>query len=302
MATIAIGGASGLIGTALTAYLRGRGDTVLRLVRGPAVQPDEVGWNPEQEELHHEPCGEVDVFVNLAGANVARHWTVRRKQLILSSRVRSTRTLARAAATLGPHVALVNASGVGYYGDRGREPLTEHSRPGSDWLADVVQQWEQATSEAARAGNRVALARTGLVLSRTGGALGPLMPLLKLGLGAPLGPGSQIWPWIGLVDEVRALTWLIDHPIEGPVNLASPATSTNREVIRAVAHAMGRPVLPIGAPVWLMRLVVGQFAERIVDSQNQVPQVLLESGFAFEQQTVDEVASWLADREDSKVS
>lgn len=302
MATIAIGGASGLIGTALTDHLRERGDTVLRLVRGPAVQPDEVGWNPEQEELHLAPCGEVDVFVNLAGATVARHWTARRRQLILSSRVKSTRTLARAAAQLGPRVALINASAVGYYGDRGREPLTEDSAPGSDWLADVVQQWEQATNEASAAGNRVALARTGLVLARSGGALGPLLPLLKLGLAAPLGPGSQIWPWISLVDEVRAFSWLIDQPIVGPVNLASPATSSNAELIRAVARAMGRPCLPIGVPVWVMRLVVGEFAERIVDSQNQLPQVLRESGFRFEHQTLDEVAGWLADREDHNVN
>ena len=128
MATIAVGGASGLIGTALVRHLRDRGDTVLRLVRGAAVQPDEVGWNPAKDEIHLEPCAEVDTLVNLSGAPVSRRWTAWRKRQILLSRVRCTRTLARAATELGPHVALVNASAVGYYGDRGDEVLTESGR------------------------------------------------------------------------------------------------------------------------------------------------------------------------------
>lgn len=298
MATIAVSGASGLIGAALVRHLRDRGDTVLRLVRGAAVQPDEVGWNPAKDEIHLEPCAEVDALVNLSGAPINRHWTAWRKRQILLSRVRSTRTLARAATELGPHVVLVNASAVGYYGDRGRERLTEASAPGADWLADLVQQWEQATSEASTAGNRVALARTGLVMTPNGGALAPLMPLLKLGVASPLGPGNQIWPWISLPDEVRALSWLIDHPIVGPVNLASPATTTNAELIRALAHAMGRTTLPIAVPVWAMRLVVGEFAARAADSQDQVPQVLLDSGFEFEQPTLDELTSWFVAKED----
>lgn len=298
MATIAVGGASGLIGTALVRHLRDRGDTVLRLVRGAAVQPDEVGWNPAKDEVHLEPCAEVDTLVNLSGAPISHRWTAWRKRQILLSRVRCTRTLARAATELGPHVALVSASAVGYYGDRGRERLTESSPPGSDWLADVVQQWEQATSEASEAGNRVALARTGLVVTPSGGALAPLMPLLKLGVASPLGSGNQIWPWISLPDEVRAFTWLIDHPIAGPVNLAAPVTTTNAELIRALAHAMRRTTFPIAVPVWAMRLVVGEFADRAVDSQDQVPQVLLDSGFEFEHRTLDELVAWFVAKED----
>ena len=128
--------------------------------------------------------------------------------------------------------------------------------------------------------------------------LAPLMPLLKLGVASPLGSGNQIWPWISLPDEVRAFTWLIDHPIAGPVNLAAPVTTTNAELIRALAHAMRRTTFPISVPVWAMRLVVGEFAERAVDSQDQVPQVLLDSGFEFEHRTLDELAAWFVAKED----
>lgn len=292
MATIAMSGASGLIGTALVQHLRERGDTVLRLVRQAAVQPDEVGWDPSRGELHLEPCRGVDAIVNLSGASIGRRWTPAYRRELLSSRVDATRTLARAAAELGPHVSLVNASAVGFYGDRGRLPLTEDVGPGTGFLSDLTQQWEAATAEASAAGNRVALARTGLVFANAGGALGPMLPLLKLGVGGPLGPGDQIWPWISLVDEVRAYTWLIDNPIAGPVNLASPATTTHAELVKAVARGINRPAL-LGVPSWALRLALGDFAKDIAASQNLVPKVLLDSGFTFEHETVDQLVAWL---------
>lgn len=297
MATIAISGASGMIGTPLVDHLRERGDTVLRLVRRAAVQPDEVGWDPTKGELNLGPCSEVDAFVNLSGARMMRRWTRSHKQEFLDSRVNATATLARAAVELGPHVVLVNASAVGYYGDRGSEPLTETSDPGTGFIVDLVQQWEAATTAASEAGNRVALARTGLVIAGRGGALGPMMPLLKLGLGGPLGPGDQIWPWISMVDEVRALAWLIDQPIAGPVNLASPATTTHRELIQAVAKIMGRKAW-LGVPRWALRLVLGELADLIVQSQHQVPEVLLGSGFTFRHPTLELLVKWLVAEEE----
>lgn len=292
MATIVVSGASGLIGTALVAQLRDRGDTVLRLVRKAAVQPDEVGWNPQDEELNIAACQSADAIVNLSGAPIARRWSPRYKRLLLNSRVRATRTLARAAAQLGPQVSLINASAVGYYGDRGAEPLTETSSPGDDFLAGLVQQWEAATDEAATSGNRVALARTGLVLATEGGALAPLLPLLRFGLAGPLGPGTQYWPWISLVDEVRALIWLIDQQIDGPVNLTSPAADTHAEVLRAIAKGLGRPAV-LGVPSWALRLALGEATEMVIASQLQRPEVLLESGFVFEHPTLDELVAWL---------
>lgn len=292
MATIVVSGASGLIGTALVSRLRERGDTVLRLVRKAAVQPDEVGWDPQHDELHIAACRETDAIVNLSGAPIAARWSPRYQRLLVNSRVRATRTLARAAAELGPQVALVNASAVGFYGDRGAEPLTEDSGPGSDFLAGLVQQWEAATDEAAANGNRVALARTGLVIAPAGGALGPLLPLLKLGLGGPLGPGTQYWPWISLNDEVRALIWLIDHQISGPVNLSSPAANTHAEVVRAIAKALGRPAV-LGVPSWTLKAALGELAEVLVASQLQRPEVLLAAGFVFEQPGLADLVAWL---------
>lgn len=292
MATIAISGASGLIGTALVSLLRERGDTVLRLVRKAAVQPDEVGWDPTKGEIHLDACDQVTAIVNLSGASLGRRWTQTYRAKLVESRVASTRTLARAAAELGPQVTLVNASAVGFYGDQGRTPLTEASPAGDDFLADLVAQWERATTAASEAGNRVVLARTGLVIAPAGGALGPMLPLLRAGLGGPLGPGDQIWPWISLRDEVRAFTWLIDHPIAGPVNLAAPATNTHAELVQAVAAGLGRRAR-LGVPGWALRLGLGGLAEAIMASQNQVPEVLLGAGFQFEQPTLVELVSWL---------
>lgn len=292
MATIAIGGASGLIGTALTTRLRARGDTVLRLVRKAAVHPDECGWDPARGEINLTACARVDAIVNLSGAPIGRRWTPAYRRELLSSRVDSTRTLARAAAELGPQVALISGSAVGFYGDRGTEPLTESSAPGNDFLADLVVQWEDATRPASEAGNRVALARTGLVMSPEGGALGPMWPLLKRGLAGPLGPGDQIWPWISLVDEVRALIWLIDEQIAGPVNLAAPASDTHAEIVRAIASGMGRGA-PLAVPTGVLRLALGGLADSITASQHQQPTVLLDSGFTFEHATLDKLVDWL---------
>lgn len=296
MTTIAISGASGLVGTALVEHLRSRGDTVVRLVRHCAVQPDELGWNPEQAELNLASLTGVDAIVNLNGAPISRRWTPTYRREIVQSRLRPTRTLARAAVELGSHVALVNASAVGIYGDRGRERLTETSNPGKGFVPGLVLDWEAATREASDAGNRVALVRTGLVITRKGGALGALLPLLRMGLAGPIGPGTQIWPWISLVDEVRALAWLVDHEIRGPVNLASSATTTNRDLIEAIAQALGRPAR-LRAPAAALRLALGEFASELLASQDEVPGVLADSGFAFWHPTVEALAAWLATEE-----
>ena len=297
MATIAVSGSSGLIGSALVTLLRDEGHDVLRLVRQAAVELDEVGWDPARGEINLPACSGVDAFVNLSGAPLARRWTDRYREELVSSRLNATRLLARCAVELGPQVTLINASAVGFYGDRGREPLTEDSPPGTGFLADLVQKWEAATDSARDAGSRVVLVRTGLVLSNRGGALGPVMPMLRAGLGGPLGTGEQIWPWISLRDEVRAIAWLIDSEISGPVNLASPATTTNGELIRAIADGLGRPAR-LRVPTAALRLAMGDLATDIVASQNEIPKVLLEGGFTFKQGTLDELVSWLVAEED----
>ncbi|GAA2180531.1 TIGR01777 family oxidoreductase [Brooklawnia cerclae] len=296
MTTIAISGASGLVGTALAEHLRARGDTVIRLMRRCAVQPDEVGWDPGRAELNVSSLEGVDAIVNLSGAPIGRRWTAAYRREIVESRLGPTRTLARAAAELGSQVTLVNASAVGVYGDRGREPLTEDSEPGEGFVPELVLDWEAATRDASDAGNRVALARTGLVITGRGGALGQLMPLVRLGLAGPIGPGTQVWPWISLADEVGALTWLVDNPVAGPVNLSSPATTTNAQLIAAIARAVNRPAR-LRVPTWALRLVLGGFADEMVASQNEIPGVLVASGYTFSHPTVEALTSWLATEE-----
>ncbi|MEO3939047.1 TIGR01777 family oxidoreductase [Dermatophilaceae bacterium Soc4.6] len=293
---VVITGASGLIGSALSAFLDGRGDEVVHLVRRDAQTVGEVSWDPASRHLDPTALDGVDAVVHLSGAGVGDHrWTPTYQQEILRSRVDSTTAVAEAVAARGGSVRLVSGAAVGIYGsDRGDEVLTEHSEPGQGFLADVVRAWEAAAQPAVDAGAAVATIRTGLVMSPTSGAFQPLVRLGRLGLGGPLGSGRQWWPWITLEDEVRAIAHLIDHPeIVGPVNLVGPAPTRQIEISREVGRQVGRPaVLP--APTFALRLVLGGFADDVVGSQRALPEVLLGSGFTFRHATLsDAVASLL---------
>ncbi|WP_168581625.1 TIGR01777 family oxidoreductase [Gephyromycinifex aptenodytis] len=296
MSRIALTGASGLIGTALSSALSARGDEVLHLVRRPARTAAEITWKPGSD-LDPAALADVDAVVHLAGAGVGdKRWTPQYRKLIKSSRVEGTRTIAAALARLQRPVRLVSGSAVGFYGsDRAEEVLTEDSAAGSGFLAEVVQAWEAQTERATRAGHPVALARTGIVLSPQGGAMAKVLPLSKLGLGGPLGSGEQYWPWITLPDEVAALMHLIDNPsITGPVNLVAPAPERQRELMRLLGEALGRPaVLP--APAFALRAALGEFAEDILGSQRVTPPVLLASGFTFTHPDPQSAMRWLAD-------
>ncbi|MEA3218504.1 MAG: uncharacterized protein QOJ19_4660, partial [Acidimicrobiia bacterium] len=197
---VAVTGASGLIGTALSELLRGEGHKVIPVVRHRPVGPDEIGWDPSAGEIDAEGLEGIDAVVHLAGESIASHrWTAEQKQRIERSRVEGTQLLARTLAGLGrPPKVLLSGSAMGIYGDRGDEVLTEASPPADTFLARVCKQWEAATNDAADAGVRVANLRTGLVLSRHGGALAKMLPLFKLGLGGRLGSGRQYWSWISL--------------------------------------------------------------------------------------------------------
>lgn len=292
---VVVTGSSGLIGTALVTGLHSVGHDVVRLVRRRPRASDEVFWDPARDEIDLDGLGRVDGAVHLAGAGVGDHrWTEEYKRTIRDSRVGSARTLVRAllAQDDAPRV-LVSGSAVGFYGSRGDEELTERSPGGRGFLADLVRDWEAATEPAARAGIRVALARTGLVLSPHGGALGRMLPLLRLGVAGPLGSGRQYWPWITLDDEVAALQFLLDGDLSGPVNLAAPNPARNRELTAALGRALHRPTL-LPAPAPALRLVLGEFAEDVLASQRVLPQRLLEAGFRFRHRTVEEAAAWVA--------
>lgn len=297
---VVVSGASGLIGSALVPHLRARGDEVLTLVRREPRRPDEVRWDPTAGEVDVAALAGVEAAVHLSGAGVGDHrWTDAYKKTILSSRVDSTRTLARALAGLNPlPQVMVSGSAIGYYGERGDEVLTERSAPGDGFLSDVVQAWEAAAGDASAAGIRVAYTRTGLVMSPRGGAFGRLLPLVKLGLGGPLGSGRQWWSWITLRDDVRARAFLLDTEVSGPVNLTAPTPLPQREVTVALARAVHRPaVLP--APAAALRLVLGEFAGDVLSSQRVTPDALLAAGFTFEQPEIEAAARWLMDKPDS---
>ncbi|MBB2892353.1 TIGR01777 family oxidoreductase [Flexivirga oryzae] len=282
---IAITGSSGLIGTTLTAALRERGDEVVRLVRRPPDGPGQVRWDPASGRLDPADLQGVSAIVNLSGSGIGdKRWTAAYKQELLDSRLDSTGTLARAVEQLDTPVRLVNASAMGYYGDRGEELVDEDSTPGHGFLVDLVAAWEAATAPAAAAGAPVALARTGLVIAPHGGLMARVLPLAKLGLAGPLGSGRQWWSWISLTDEVRALVHLIDHPeITGPVNLCVPdaAAVRQRDAMRALGRELHRPAF-VPAPGPALRVVLGELAGDALASTRMAPTVLQRTGFAWQ--------------------
>ena len=283
---IAITGATGLIGTALAASLEDDGHRVVRVVRRPAAGPDEISWDPAAGRLDPADLRGLDAVVHLAGEGIAeKRWTDAQKARIEDSRVQGTDLIARSIAEAddGPAM-LVSGSAIGYYGDRGDEVLTEASAPGTGFLADVCRKWEAAATPAREAGARVAHIRTGIVLDAHGGVLAKQLPLFRLGVGGRISSGRQYMSWISLDDEVRAIRWLLDHDIEGPVNLTAPAPVTNRAFTEALAAAVHRPaVLPV--PGFAPKLLYGGelVDELLLASQRVLPERLTETGFHFTQ-------------------
>ncbi|MFD5714722.1 TIGR01777 family oxidoreductase [Streptomyces pharetrae] len=280
---IAVAGASGLIGDALVRSLVADGHDVVRLVRRTPRSADEAHWDPGRRHVDPAVLAGCDAVVNLAGAGVGdRRWTAAYKARIRSSRVDGTAALARAVASLDrPPRVFVNGSAIGIYGDTGDRPVDEGSPPGSGFLPELCVEWERAAAPAEEAGVRTVLARTGLVVSRRGGAWGRLFPLFKAGLGGPLGGGRQYWSYIALHDEVAALRHLLDRgDLSGPFNLTAPEPLTNREITAAMGRVLHRPaVFPVPAPV--LRTVLGELAGDVLGSQRVLPRRLLESGFRF---------------------
>jgi len=219
--------------------------------------------------------------INLGGAGVGdKRWTGDYKHLILQSRLETTSAMSSAVAAHGGAVALVNASAIGFYGNRGDEVLDERSHSGPGFLADVVKAWEAATEPAQAAGARVALTRTGLVQTRLGGSLARTLPLFKLGLGGRLGSGKQWWSPISLNDTVRAIEFLAVGDHHGPFNLTCPTPLRNSDFTKALGNAVGRPTV-FAVPSPAIKVVLGEFANDVMGSQRVRPQALLDAGFEF---------------------
>jgi uncharacterized protein (TIGR01777 family) len=286
---IAISGASGLIGAALSRHLRERGDEVVHLVRRPprAESGDgrrETEWSPERGLEHPEDLESVDAVVHLAGESIASgRWTAARRRSIRDSRVEGTRALVASLSSLQrPPRAFVCASATGYYGDRGAAPLDEQAAPGTGFLAEICVAWEQAARRARDLGARVVSFRLGVVLARDGGALPRMLPLFRLGLGGRLGDGRQYMPWISLDDAVLGVAHLLDRgEVEGAVNLVAPDAVTNAAFTAALGRVLGRPTW-IPAPAAALRAVLGEAAdELLLASARVIPERLLGSGFRF---------------------
>jgi uncharacterized protein (TIGR01777 family) len=291
---VVIAGSQGLIGSALVEHLASQGHQVRRLVRRAPACSREIGWDPDGGRLDPEDLRDADAVVNLGGAGLGDHrWTAAYRRTILTSRTRPAALLAGALASLDdrPRV-LLQGSAVGYYGERGEEVLTEASEPGEGFLVDVVRAWEGATSPAEEAGVRVAHLRTGIVMSRTGGSFGRLLPLLRLGVGGPLGDGRNVWSWITLLDQVRAIEHLLTAEVSGPVNLTAPAPARQVEIIKALAHQLHRPAL-LRVPRIALRVVLGDFADDVLSSQRALPTVLASSGFQHEHPDLASAAAWV---------
>jgi uncharacterized protein (TIGR01777 family) len=284
---VAVTGASGLIGSALVPQLRARGDEVLRLVRRAPRSADEVQWDPKAGTVDTAALAGVDGVVHLAGAGVGdQRWTDEYKLEILNSRVDGTRTIVQAITSLDPKPrVLVAGSAIGWYGDTGDTAVDESAPAGTGFLADVVRAWEAAADPAAAAGIRVAHARTGLVVASAGGAWARMFPLFKLGLGGKLGSGKQYWSWISLRDEVRALMYLLDRDISGPVNLTGPTPETNAAITKVMGEVLHRPTLA-AVPAFALKTVLGEFSVEVLGSARVLPEVLTTNGFTWQDPSI----------------
>ncbi|MCY4271821.1 MAG: TIGR01777 family oxidoreductase [bacterium] len=282
---VVVAGASGLIGTALVSHLESVGHQVVRLVRDPGSRAEGARfWSPATGEIDDDAFDGIDGVVNLAGAGIGdRRWNERRKRELHQSRVAATELLVEAmGAAAAPPAVLVAGSAVGFYGDRGDEELNEQAGSGTGFLPSLAADWEAAAAEAQNAGIRVAMARTGLVVADNAPFLARMLPLFKLGLGGPLGRGRQWWPWIALEDEVKALAFLLESDLSGPVNLCAPNPVTNQEFARMLASVLRRPAV-LAVPRFGPRLLLGrELADGLLFSSTRaIPEALTDSGFEF---------------------
>jgi uncharacterized protein (TIGR01777 family) len=281
--TIVLAGGSGFLGAALRRALAAHGHAVVNLTRRPADGRQDVQWTPDGSAgPWRQVLESADGVINLAGEGIAdRRWSDDRKRAILNSRILATRSLAAAinAATVPPRM-LLNASGIGYYGPRADDIVTEATPPGRDFLATVCVAWEREAEQASTA-TRVALIRTGVVLHPDGGALAQMLTPFKLGVGGPIGTGRQYMPWIHRDDWVALVCWLIQHSdARGAFNGCATEPVTNAEFGRALGRALHRPaVLPL--PAFALRILVGEMAELLLTGQRAIPARALDMGFEF---------------------
>lgn len=287
---ILLAGASGLLGTALRSSLRNR--HVRRLVRTPSPRDkgeEVLVWDARTPPSPHV-FDDVTAVINLSGAGIGdRRWSHERLGIIRGSRIDSTEALAIGLSRISRPIRFIQASAVGIYGDTGERLTTEESCPGRTPLANICVEWEEAAQPAIETGHPTALIRTGIVLTNQGGALAPLIRLIRLGVAGPLGSGRQWWPWIHIADWIDAVLFLLDSAHEGALNLTAPTPVRNTEFIQTLARAHNRPaILPVPRPA--LQVALGGFAHELLRSQRVVPDKLLSSGFSFRYRKLSEAA------------
>jgi uncharacterized protein len=289
---VLVSGASGLIGTTLCEALKQRGDDVARLVRKEWTSNEsEILWDPKADYIERGKIEGFDAAVHLSGENLgSSRWTENKKLKILESRTETTRLLCKTFMGLeNPPKTWVCASATGYYGNCGDRKIDENEPRGETFLAEVCRQWEEATHPAKEKDIRVVNTRFGLVMGGKNSPFAKMLLPFKLGLGGPVGPGTQYVPWVTLDDAIRALLYALDtHTLEGPVNVVSPNPVRNKEFVASLGRALNRPtVLPF--PACAARLLFGEMADNLLlISQRAIPWKLEESGFTFDHPELDE--------------
>ena len=294
---VLVTGASGFIGSALVPTLTAGGHTVTRLVRStPRPGQAEIPWNPAARSIGTPALEGLDAVVHLAGDNIASgRWTAAKKASIRNSRVQGTTVLCEALAQLvKPPKALLCASAIGYYGDRGETTLREESPPGTDFLAEVCQAWEAATAPAVQRGIRVVRLRFGIVLSPAGGPLAKMLTPFRLGLGGVVGTGKQYMSWIALDDALGAIHHALStEALQGAVNVVAPQAVTNQAFTTTLGKVLRRPTrLPL--PAFAARLLFGEMADALLLASTRVAPVrLVASGYTFHYPALEEALQHL---------
>jgi uncharacterized protein len=287
--TIFIAGGSGFLGRALLGRLRASGHTVRTLARSATPGSGDITWRPDGTVGAWADALEgADAVVNLSGAGIAEaRWTEARKVTLRDSRILSTRSLASAISRAArPPAVLLNASGVGYYGDRGSDVVTEATPPGGDFLAQLCVEWERE-AETAATSTRVALLRNGLVLHRSGGALAKMLLPFRLGVGGRFGSGEQYLPWIHLDDWLNlTITLMTTADARGAFNVTASEPVTNETFTRTLARTLRRPAI-IPTPAFALRLALGELADTLLTGQRAVPRRAAQMGFTFDFPTID---------------
>ena len=284
---ILITGGLGFVGENLSDYLLDKGHAVIAVGRAATqnrVTADRyqyISADTTQPGDWQKALGNVDAVVNLVGKSIFKRWSKSYKKQIYDSRVLTTRNVVNALSA-DQSVVLCSASGAGYYGNRGDDLLEEDEKPGNDFLASVSVDWEAAALKGTAKGIRVALMRFGVILGKGGGALTKMIPAFKSFVGGPIGSGNQWFSWMHLTDLMAAILFVCEHPpVNGPLNFCAPNPVRNRELANALGEVLGRPAI-MPAPAFMVRAVLGEFGNVLLDSQRTIPAKLLSHGFEFQ--------------------